>query len=157
LATNCRRAGVADLIAHRPYVVVLVRRELFHQPSLVSFRLSADGIEPVADGYQELAGDADPAQVAFSPDGSMLVITARGSDSIVTYQVAPNGTFSGSRTVESQGPTPYGFGFTSGGTLVVTEAFRAERGAAAASSTARSSHVPGRSATAAAKSVGHRR
>ena len=30
------------------------------------------------------------------------------------------------------GPTPYGFAFTSGGVLVVSEAFRAEKGAAAA-------------------------
>ena len=33
------------------------------------------------------------AQVGFSSDGSMLVITARGTDSILTYQVAANGTF----------------------------------------------------------------
>lgn len=37
-------------------------------------------------------------------------------------------------TTPSAGPTPYGFAFTSGGTLVVTEAFRAGRGDAAASS-----------------------
>jgi 6-phosphogluconolactonase (cycloisomerase 2 family) len=34
----------------------------------------------------------------------------------------------------SAGPTPYGFAFTSGGALVVTEAFRAGKGEAAASS-----------------------
>jgi 6-phosphogluconolactonase len=104
------------------------------EPSLVSFRLSADGIESVSGGKQVLASEADPAQVGFSPDGSMVVITQRGTDSIVTYQVGTDGTFGASRTVASQGPTPYGFGFASGGTLVVTEAFRAEKGAAAASS-----------------------
>jgi 6-phosphogluconolactonase len=103
-------------------------------PSLVSFRLNADSIEPVSDGTQLLASDADPAQVGFSPDGSMVVITQRGNDSIVTYHVGADGTFGASSTVASQGPTPYGFGFASGGTLVVTEAFRAEKGAAAASS-----------------------
>jgi 6-phosphogluconolactonase len=36
--------------------------------------------------------------------------------------------------VASSGPTPYGFATTAAGTLVVTEAFRAEKGAAAASS-----------------------
>jgi 6-phosphogluconolactonase len=36
--------------------------------------------------------------------------------------------------VGSSGPTPYGFAFASNGTLVVTEAFRAQKGAAAASS-----------------------
>jgi 6-phosphogluconolactonase len=52
----------------------------------------------------------------------------------VTYEVAADGTFGASRQIASEGPTPYGFAFTSGGTLVVTEAFGAEKGAAAASS-----------------------
>src|SRR5829696_6242646 len=57
------------------------------EPALVSFRLDADGIAPVEDGDQALkASHTDPAQVAFSPDGSMVVITERATDSIVTYQ-----------------------------------------------------------------------
>src|SRR5215204_795306 len=105
------------------------------QPGLASFRLHSDGIEPEAGGDQALeAGDADPAQVTFSPDGSMVMVTQRGTDSIVTYEVSADGTFGASREISSEGPTPYGFAFTSGGTLVVTEAFRAEKGAAAASS-----------------------
>jgi 6-phosphogluconolactonase len=105
------------------------------KPGLTSFRLNADGIEAVEGGEQALASsDADPAQVAISPDGSMIVITERGTDSIVTYEVAADGTFGASRSIASEGPTPYGFAFTSGGALVVTEAFRAEKGAAAASS-----------------------
>jgi 6-phosphogluconolactonase len=105
------------------------------KPGLASFRLHADGIAPVVGSDQALAtSDADPAQVAFSPDGSMIVITERGTDSIVTYAVVADGTFGASRAIASQGPTPYGFAFTSGGVLVVTEAFRAEKGAAAASS-----------------------
>jgi 6-phosphogluconolactonase len=105
------------------------------KPGLASFRVHVDGIEPVEGGDQALAAsDADPAQVAFSPDGSMIVITERGTDSIVTYALAAEGTFGASRQIASEGPTPYGFAFTSGGTLVVTEAFGAEKGAAAASS-----------------------
>jgi 6-phosphogluconolactonase len=105
------------------------------EPGLASFRLDAEGIAPVEGGDQALeASDADPAQVSFSPDGSRVVITERGTDSIVTYVVAADGTFGASREIASQGPTPYGFAFTSRGVLVVTEAFRAERGAAAASS-----------------------
>jgi len=116
---------------HEGLVVVLNTGE----PGLASFRLDAEGIEPVGGGDQALeAGDADPAQVAFSPDGSMVVITERSTDSIVTYEVAPDGTFGASRRVASEGPTPYGFAFTSGGKLVVTEAFGAQKGAAAASS-----------------------
>jgi 6-phosphogluconolactonase (cycloisomerase 2 family) len=112
-------------------VVVLNTRE----PGLASFRLDDEGIEAVEGGDQELAAsDADPAQVAFSPNGSMVVITQRGTDSIATYELKADGTFGPSHEIASRGPTPYGFAFTSGGTLVVTEAFRAEKGAAAASS-----------------------
>jgi 6-phosphogluconolactonase len=112
-------------------VVVLNTRE----PGLASFRLNAEGIVRVEGGDQRLdASHTDPAQVAFSPDGSMVVITERATDSIVTYEVTPDGTFGASSAAASEGPTPYGFAFTSGGTLIVTEAFGAEKGAAAASS-----------------------
>jgi 6-phosphogluconolactonase len=105
------------------------------EPGLASFRLDAEGITAVEGGSQTLdTSHADPAQVAFSPDGSMVVITERATDSIVTYQVTSEGTFGDSSTIASEGPTPYGFAFTSGGTLVVTEAFGAQKGAAAASS-----------------------
>jgi 6-phosphogluconolactonase len=64
----------------------------------------------------------------------MVVITERATDSIVTYELTADGTFGPSGVVASEGPTPYGFAFTSGATLIVTEAFGAEKGAAAASS-----------------------
>jgi 6-phosphogluconolactonase len=119
-------------VAEREGLVVVLNTG---EPGLALFRLDAEGIAPVEGGKQALeASDADPAQVSFSPDGSMVVITQRGTDSIVTYAVAPDGTFGDSREIASQGPTPYGFAFSSGGVLVVTEAYRAEKGAAAASS-----------------------
>jgi 6-phosphogluconolactonase (cycloisomerase 2 family) len=118
-------------VAERDGLVVVLNTG---DPGLASFRLSGAGIEPVAGGEQALESGADPAQVAFSPDGSMVVITQRGTDSIGTYEVTADGAFGAPRMIASQGPTPYGFAFTSGGTLVVTEAFRAEKGAAAASS-----------------------
>jgi 6-phosphogluconolactonase (cycloisomerase 2 family) len=79
----------------------------------------------VVGGDRALDADADPAQVAFRPDGSMIVVTERGTDSIASYEVTADGTFGASHVIASQGPTPYGFAFTSGGVLVVTEAFRA--------------------------------
>jgi 6-phosphogluconolactonase len=119
-------------VAERDGLVVVLNTG---ESGLASFRLHAEGIEAVEGGDQALeASDADPAQVGFSPNGSMVVITQRGTDSIVTYAVAADGTFGDPSEIASQGPTPYGFAFTSGGALVVTEAFRAEKGAAAASS-----------------------
>ena len=104
-------------------------------PGVAAFRLDDAGIAAMVGADEALAAsDADPAQVALTHDGSMLVITERGSDSIVSYPVMADGTFGSPRAIASSGPTPYGFAITSGGTLVVTEAFRAEQGAAAASS-----------------------
>jgi 6-phosphogluconolactonase len=119
-------------VAERNGLVVVLNTG---EPGLASFRLDAEGITAVEGDSQTLdPSDADPAQVAFSPDGSMVVITQRGTDSIVTYELTAEGTFGASSEIASEGPTPYGFAFTSGGTLVVTEAFGAEKGAAAASS-----------------------
>ncbi len=103
-------------------------------PSLVGFRLGAGRLDPIEGSTRELAIGADPAQVGFSPDGSTLVVTERGTDAIVTRPVAADGLLGEPTARPSVGPTPYGFAFAGEGTLVVTEAFGAARGKAAASS-----------------------
>jgi 6-phosphogluconolactonase len=102
-------------------------------PSLAGFRIAGGRIERLPGSGRDLA-QADPAQVGFSPDGSTLVVTQRASDSIAVYPVDPAGLLGEAREIASAGPTPYGFAFTSTGTMVVTEAFGAARGKAAASS-----------------------
>ena len=103
-------------------------------PGLRGFRLSDGGLEAISGAEQLLTADADPAQVGFTPDGSALVVTERGTDSVVTIPVEADGTLGTPASTASSGPTPYGFAFSSQGVLVVTEAFRAAKGAAAASS-----------------------
>jgi 6-phosphogluconolactonase len=102
--------------------------------SLVGFRLTDGGLERLADSQRELGRDADPAQVGFTPDGSGLVVTERGTNSIVVYPVEADGRLGDPAVSPSSGPTPYGFAFSRDATLVVTEAFGAEKGKAAASS-----------------------
>jgi 6-phosphogluconolactonase (cycloisomerase 2 family) len=123
-------------------------------PALSGFRLGPQGLDPLS-GQEPapLAADADPAQVGFTPDGSALIVTERGTDSITAIPVSEDGTLGSPRSVASSGPTPYGFAFASGGTLVVTEAFGAQKGAAAASSYS----VVGTSVTPVTKSVGNGR
>jgi DNA-binding beta-propeller fold protein YncE len=76
-----------------------------------------------------LEAGSDPAQVLATPDGRMLVVTERGTNSISLLPLV-----GGSRVgFQSAGTTPYGFDFA-GDTLVVTEAFGGAIGAAAASS-----------------------
>jgi 6-phosphogluconolactonase len=104
-------------------------------PGVNGFRVGDDGLEPVMGADQMLsATHAEPAQIGFTPDGSMIVITERATDSIITFAVASDGRLGEMQTTPSSGPTPYGFAFTSGGVLIVTEAFRAGKGEAAASS-----------------------
>ena len=103
-------------------------------PAVAGFRLGAGGLEPIAGSTQDLAPNADPAQVGFTPDGSTLIVTERGTESITAIPVDAGGKLGTRQTVASAGPTPYGFAVTGAGVLVVTEAFRAQKGAAAASS-----------------------
>jgi 6-phosphogluconolactonase len=64
-----------------------------------------------------------PAQVAFSRDGSMLVVTERASNLIDTYVVGKDGLASGPTAHPASGATPFGFAFTQQGALIVSEAF----------------------------------
>jgi 6-phosphogluconolactonase len=77
---------------------------------------------------------ADPAQIAFSVDGGALIVTERGTNRLSSYTIDERGHAQGPATIESTGQTPYGFDFTPTGSLIVTEAFGGEAGAAAASS-----------------------
>jgi 6-phosphogluconolactonase (cycloisomerase 2 family) len=105
------------------------------KPGIAGFRLTDMGLTPTVGGETALAAaDADPAQIGFTPDGKTLLVTQRGANAIAAYPIRDDGTLGEPSAVMSSGPTPYGFAFSSNGTLVVTEAFRAEKGAAAASS-----------------------
>src|SRR5436190_5364882 len=93
------------------------------KPSLLGFRVVGDGLEMVPGTERSLsAANADPAQAGFTPDGRTLVLTERGTDSIVTYAVASDGSLGMPQVIASAGPTPYGFAISSANTLVVTEA-----------------------------------
>jgi 6-phosphogluconolactonase len=122
-------------------------------PSLAGFRLTNDGVEPLEGSLRELAPDADPAQVGFTPDGSALLVTERGTNSLVVFSVATDGLLGEPAESPSAGPTPYGFAFAANGALVVTEAFGAQKGKAAASSY----RLTGTTAKPVSRSVGNGR
>jgi 6-phosphogluconolactonase (cycloisomerase 2 family) len=121
--------------------------------SLTGFRLHGSSLVALAGSRRELGAGSDPAQVGFAPDGRSLVVTQRGTDSIVVFAVGDDGLLGARDEVASSGPTPYGFAFAADGTLVVTEAFGAMVGRAAASS-----YVPaGSSVAPVSRSVGNGR
>src|SRR5664279_6169684 len=54
-------------------------------PCLVGFTLDADGMQVVPGSRRDLAAGADPAQVGFSPDGATVVLTQRGTNSLLSF------------------------------------------------------------------------
>jgi 6-phosphogluconolactonase (cycloisomerase 2 family) len=119
---------------------VAVSRDLVYvlnngSSSIAGFRIDDGRLVEMEESSRPLSdAQADPAQIAFSVDGSTLVVTERGTDSISTYAVDERGYAAGPTTIKSSGTTPYGFDFTPDGALIVSEAFGGAVGAAAASS-----------------------
>jgi len=116
------------------------------------FRLVDGDLVPV-EGASRSLSTPDGAQIGFTPDGRALIATERGGDKLSAFAVGMDGMLGEPRTIDSLGATPYGFAISSNGTLVVTEAYRAEKGAAAASSY----RVDGDSITPGTASVGNGR
>jgi hypothetical protein len=63
--------------------------------SVSALALDSDGLTPIAGSTRFLnAGATDAAQVRFSPDGGMLVVTGRSSNRIDTFLVGKDGLLS---------------------------------------------------------------
>ncbi len=74
-----------------------------------------------------------PAQISFSPDGRLLVVTEKATNLIDTYEVR-DGIAQHPVTHPSAGMTPFGFAFAQGHDLIVSEAFGGAPNASAVSS-----------------------
>jgi 6-phosphogluconolactonase len=104
-------------------------------PNISGFNLADGKLTTLADSTRSLSSaDADPAQISFAPGGGALIVTERGTNSISSYILDQRGYAQGPTTIKSSGQTPYGFGLTKDGSLIVSEAFGGATGAAAVSS-----------------------
>src|SRR6201984_3775278 len=104
-------------------------------PSVSGFRLADGKLTALPGSTRPLSSaDADPAQVLFTADGRALIATERGTNTISSYLIDERGYAQDPTTIKSSGQTPYGFGLTADGLLIVSEAFGGATGAAAASS-----------------------
>jgi 6-phosphogluconolactonase len=103
--------------------------------NITGFQLGAEGqLTPIADSTRSLSAAAtNPAEVAFSPDGHLLVVTEKGTNLIDAFPVEDRvpGTpvFTPAHGVE-----PFGFAFGERNQLFVTEAFPGQPNASALSS-----------------------
>lgn len=113
----------------RPISVTIHRRLVYvlnaGSDNITGFTLSRQGaLEPLAGSTRPLSGTAvDPAQIAFSPSGDLLVVTEKGTNQIVTYEVDRDGVAGTPHVQPSAGQTPFGFAFGHRDQLFVSEAF----------------------------------
>lgn len=104
--------------------------------NIAGFRLAGNGAPiPIPGSTQPLSSDAaGAAQIQFSPDGRVLVVTEKATNTISTYVVGADGMATGPTVHASAGQTPFGFNFNQRGDLVVSEAFGGAADASTASS-----------------------
>jgi len=106
-------------------------------PNITGFEVEEDGtLTPLANSTQPLIGGvaADPAQVGFSHDGGLLVVTEKNGNRLNTYLIDDDGLPGAPIDNASNGTTPFGFAFNNADTLVVSEAFGGAPNQSAASS-----------------------
>jgi 6-phosphogluconolactonase (cycloisomerase 2 family) len=104
--------------------------------NLTGFWVGHDGRLHAIPGSERAlsAANTGPAQVGFSPNGNVVVVTEKATNRITTYLVGRHGLLSAGAPQESEGDTPFGFEFDNRGTLVVSEAFGGAANASAVSS-----------------------
>jgi len=93
--------------------------------NIAGFMLGNSGaLTYIAGSAEPLVGGAgsSPEQIGFSPHGSTLFVTEKGTNTIDDYAVDNNGVASAPTAIPSNGGGPYGFAFTSNGYLILSEA-----------------------------------
>jgi 6-phosphogluconolactonase (cycloisomerase 2 family) len=106
-------------------------------PNITGFTVSNRGeLTPLSGSTRPLTGGsaADPAEVSFSNDGMLLVVTEKATNLIDVYVVGSDGIAGPPIPTPSNGVTPFGFAFDQRNNLIVSEAFGGAPNAAAVSS-----------------------
>jgi 6-phosphogluconolactonase len=121
-----------SLTVHRDLLYVLNAGS----DQISGFRIRGGGdLEPLPGSTRNLSGaGSDPAQVEFSPDGGLLVVTEKATNRIDTFRVGGDGRPGEVNSQPSAGETPFGFAFDRRGNLIVSEAFGGAPNASALSS-----------------------
>jgi 6-phosphogluconolactonase len=104
--------------------------------TITGFRIGNDGsLSHIFGSTRPLSGaSVGPAQIEFTPDGRVLVVTEKATSLIDTYTLERDGIASGPNPQPSAGETPFGFEFDKRGHLIVSDAFGGAPGLSALSS-----------------------
>jgi 6-phosphogluconolactonase len=105
--------------------------------NITGFMINAEdgSISQISGSTRSLSGSGvGPAQIEFSPNGRILVVSEKATNMIDTYVITHGGIANGPNTQPSVGDTPFGFEFDNKGHLIVSDAFGGGMGAGAMSS-----------------------
>lgn len=94
-------------------------------PNITGFRLDPQGgLTAIPGSTRNLPGGAGsaPADVRFSQDGTLLLVTEPATNQIDVFTLSDAGIATNVTTTPSPGPTPFGFAFASHDRPIVTEA-----------------------------------
>ena len=112
-----------SLTVHGHLLYVLNAGSTTTPANITGFVVWRGQLIPLAGSSRPLSTAApDPAQIEFTPDGRVLVVTEKATNRITTYRVT-FGYASGPFAQPSAGETPFGFAFDRRGHLIVSEAF----------------------------------
>lgn len=124
-----------SIALHRNLLYVLNAGGLVGDADNVTAFLFFNGdLSPLANSTRSLsAANTDPAQISFSRDGNVLVVTEKATNVIDTFTVNDDGLIDEHQEFASIGQTPFGFAFRRDA-LIVSEAFGGAVNASAVSS-----------------------
>jgi 6-phosphogluconolactonase len=91
--------------------------------NITAFRFESGNLFHIPGSTRTLSADnTGPAQVSFTSDGDVLVVTEKTTSIIDTFTVGDDGLVNGQRTFSSPIPTPFGFAAGRNGRIFVSEA-----------------------------------
>lgn len=104
--------------------------------NVTGFRNAGGTLQPLSGSTQPLsaASGTGSAQVGFSPDGDVLLVTEKATNKLASYRVRGDGRIDAPVVTASAGATPFGFAFDRRGHALVSEAFGGAANASAVSS-----------------------
>ena len=94
-------------------------------PNINGYTVSDAGqLLEIASSTRDLAGGplALPAEVSFTPNGTQLIVTEKGTRLLDIFNLLTGGRTNGPFPETSRGKTPFGFSFGPGDSVIVSEA-----------------------------------
>ncbi len=104
--------------------------------NVTGFHLNSSGrLSPLTNSTRSLStANAGPAQISFSPEGDVLLVTEKTTGLLTTFAMGEDDRILSQQSIPSTGATPFGFSFSGRGKVFVANAAGGVAGAGSVSS-----------------------